>query len=99
MKAFLLVGSLLFAVSSWANTCRISSVVFVPKHCESYSTKVAAVDLEACRTIAHDTRKDKFFHVLDADSRVINTKFVYKEKGKDTVKEKIEFENHDEVCN
>jgi len=98
MRYALLLALTAFSFNTFAGSCKLSSRYYEGFHCPLITTKIETENEEHCLALARETRNGKFFGILNGkDERVLQTKYVYKE-AKRKVKDRVIFEDIDEVC-
>lgn len=86
MKIILMLS--LLSVSAWSAECKLKGHTVKEQTIE---TSFQSSDIEACKSLAENTKTNNFFNLVEKDDQLLETSIVFKE---DTVTiESISFED------
>jgi len=83
MKIILLI-SLLVSVSAWSAECKLKGKTLQEQTIE---TSLQASDIEACKSLAENTKTNNFFNLIEKDDQLVETSMSFKEEeiSKETI--------------
>lgn len=85
MKYLILLS--LFVTLAHAGECKLTGIT---RSCEKLETKFEMSDMNACETLAKQTKTNKFFNFIEADDRLVKTMISFKNDS-EVRKDQIEF--------
>lgn len=82
------VLTLLLSVSAWSAECKLKGKTLKDQTIE---TSMQSSDIEACKSLAENTKTNNFFNLIEKDDQLLETSMTFKEE--EVSKETISFED------
>lgn len=82
----ILILSLLVSITAWSAECKLKGKTVKEQTIE---TSFQSSDIEACKSLAANTKTNNFFNLVEKDDQLVETSMTFKEDS--VLKETISF--------